>query len=110
MAEPGDGGLDIVSAQLTRHRGLLRARWSEHVLLGRDRRRAHGLAVVRGIVRVRHPADVHQLDEQGSAACMHRVGDPSPSLDVFGSVDAGGVQVALAVLGRLCALGDDQPE
>ena len=40
VAEVGDRGLDVVDAQLTRHRGLLRPGRGKHFLLGGDRRRA----------------------------------------------------------------------
>ncbi len=100
----------FLGGELPRNRGHLHAGRGEHLLLGADRGRGHRLPVVRGVVRVGHPPDVHQLDEQRSVADMHRVGDLPPALDVLGGVHAGGVQVALAVLRGLRALGDDQTQ
>jgi hypothetical protein len=101
---------DLGSGQCARHRCGLRAGGGDHVLACGDGRRRHGQAVVRGVVRVADPADVHELDEQVAAAGVHGVGDGAPSRDVLGGVDAGGAEVALAVVGRLGALGDHQPE
>lgn len=108
--EVSDRGLDVIGAQLARHRGLLRARCGDHVLVGRDRRGGDRLTVVRRVVRVRDSAHVHQLDEQRSTTGVHRIGNRTPSFDVRGGVDAGSVEVTLPILGRLRTFGDDQPE
>jgi hypothetical protein len=53
---------------------------------------------------------MHELDEEMPARLVNGCSDLAPSLDMRGGVDAGRVQIALAVLAGLRALGDQQAE
>lgn len=59
---------------------------------------------------MRHPARVHQLDEQRPSTRVHSVGDFPPALNMFRRVDPGGVEVALPVFRGLGAFGNDQAQ
>ena len=54
------------------------------------------------------PAGVPQLGGDEPALRVHGVGDLAPAGDLLGAVDAGGVDVPLALGGDLGALADDQ--
>ncbi len=110
MAKLSDDAPDSIPIQCTRGRDLLRAINGVHLLPGRDLRRSDRSTVVRGVVRVRDSPHVHQLNEQEPPSGVHRIGNLPPSGDMVIRVDAGGVQVPLAVGRRLRAFGDDQPE
>ena len=56
---------------------------------GRDGRGRHGLAVMRRVVGMRHPAHMHQLDEKMPALGVNRRGDSAPALDMRVGIDAG---------------------
>ena len=43
--------------------------------------------VMRRVVRVRHAADMHELQEDLRAFCMNCIGDLAPASDMFGRVD-----------------------
>jgi hypothetical protein len=51
---------------------------------------------------------MHGLDEDMTALVVHGVGDLLPACDMRCAVDARRREIALAVIGRLRAFGDDQ--
>jgi hypothetical protein len=69
-----------------------------------------GLAMMRRIVGVRHTSRVHDLDEDMAAFVIHGCGHLLPSGDMRGSVDARRSEVALSIIRRLSAFGDDQAD
>ena len=52
--------------------------------------------------------DVPELQEDQTAGLVHRVGDPSPALDLLRAVDTGGPGVALSLLRYLGCLANDE--
>ncbi len=66
--------------------------------------------MMRRIVGVRHTSCVHDLDEYMAAFVMHGCGHLLPPGDMRGSVDARRSEVALSIIRRLSAFGDDQAD
>ena len=64
---------------------------------------------MRRVVGVRHTSRVHDLDEDMAALVMHSCGHLFPPRDMRGRVDTRRSEVALPVVRRLRAFGDDQP-
>jgi len=57
---------------------------------------------------MRHPPDMHQLDEKGGALGLHRLGDRTPALHLRGSDQTRGEDVALTLGRGLGAFGNQQ--
>ena len=103
---------DLVGVERSGHDTRL-----DHVAVGvgeqlpvrRDGRWRDRLGVGSLVVGHRHPTDVHHLHHDRTALGVHRVGHPLPSDDLLGVDQSRGSAVALAVLGRIDALGHDQP-
>ena len=68
------------------------------------------MTMMRRIVGVRHASRVHDLDEDTAALVMHGCGHLLPPRDMRWAVDARRREVALAVIRRLSAFGDDQAD
>ncbi len=109
-AEVGDGPAHFLARQRARHGNVLHPCGGEHLCPRRDRGGCDGLAMMRRIVGVRHTPCVHDLDEDTAALGMHGCGHLLPACDMRRAVDAGCRKVALAVIGRLGAFGDDQAD
>ena len=58
---------------------------------------------------MRNPPDVPELREDTPARRVDGVGHALPAGDLLRAENAGRAWIALAFLGDLCALGDDQP-
>src|SRR5688500_12450099 len=66
--------------------------------------------MVRGVVGVRHPADVHQLDEKMAASSVNPVDNAAPARDMLVGIKTRRIEVTLAVVGRLRPFGNEQSE
>ena len=109
-AEVGDGPAHFLARQRARRRNVLRSCGGEHLCPRRDRGGCDGLAMMRRIVGVRHTSRVHDLDEDMATLIMHSCGHLLPPRDMRWAVDARGREVALAIIRRLSAFGDDQAD
>ena len=100
-----DGG-ELVGLQRARRHVVLHAVGREDLAVVLDRRRGDRLLAV-GVDRVRDAAAVHELDEEpGVAGGVDGVGDLRPAGLLLVVVQARDVEVALADVGRMRALGD----
>jgi hypothetical protein len=110
MAEVGDGPAHFLGRQRARRGNVLHPCRGEHLTFRRDRGGCYALTVMRRIVGMRHTPGVHDLDEDTAARGMHGGGHLLPPRDMRWAVDARRREVALAVIGRLGAFGDDQAD
>src|SRR6202023_484744 len=109
-AEVGNGPAHLLGRQRARRGYVLHPCRGEHLTPRRDRGGCYGLTMMRRIVGVRHASRVHHLDEDTAALVMYGGGHLLPARDMRRAVDAGRREVALAVIGRLRAFGDDQAD
>ena len=65
---------------------------------------------MRRVVGVRHPPDMHELNEDAAALVVHGCGHLAPSGDMCGRVDTRRRDIALSVIAGLRAFGDDQAD
>jgi hypothetical protein len=70
----------------------------------------YGLAMMRRIVGVRHASRVHDLDKDMATFVVHGCDHLLPPCDMRWAVDARRREVALAIIRRLSAFGDDQAD
>ena len=108
----GDHGGDLIGVEGPRRLAGLHGAAVDigvHPQTSSDRRRRNRLGTGRLVSRHRNPADVHHLHHDRAALGMNRIGDPSPPGGVIVARQPRRSAIALAVLGRIHALGDDHP-
>ncbi len=110
MAEVGDGPAHFLGRQRARRGHVLHPCRGEHLPVHGNRGGCYGLTMMRRIVGMRHTPGVHDLDEDTATLVVHGGGYLLPARDMRWAVDAGRREVALAVIGRLSAFGDDQAD
>lgn len=99
-AEISNSLIDVALRHVAAHGNVQHSLSREHRRLRRDRAWGQCLPVMRRFVWMRHPADMHQLDEQVAAPRMDGIGDLAPTGDVGRRVDSGRCQIALTSLMR----------
>ena len=108
----GDHGGDLVAVKGPRGIAGLHGAAVDvgvHPQTSSDSRGRNRLGIGRLVGRHRDPADVHHLHHDRATLGMNRLSDPSPPGGVVAAHQPRRSAIALAVLGRIHALGDDHP-